>query len=84
VKNISNKRTLTTRELESLKTIVHNRVENWIKIKLRLNALITETLGIYKQVGVPVKAVNRVLLECLKESFDETIKQTKKKLKDLK
>lgn len=65
--------------------MVCSKVINWVKIKLQLNALIVETINTYcEQVGMPAKDVKGVLLECLKESFDEILKQAKKKLEDLK
>lgn len=85
MKNTSKERALTTEELKSLKMIVHNRVENWVERKLQLNTLITETINIFcKQVGMPTKAVKEAFLEYLKESFDETLEQARKKLEDLK
>ncbi|MBL7155261.1 MAG: hypothetical protein ISS88_02030 [Candidatus Portnoybacteria bacterium] len=85
MKNISKERTLTTVELKSLKELIYSRVKNWIKIKLRLNALITEIIDTYcKQVGMPVEDVKEALLECLEKSFNETLEQAKEKLEDLK
>lgn len=85
MENISKEGALKTEELKSLKGMVYSKVINWVKIKLQLNALIVETVNTYcKHVGMPAEDVKRVLRECLKESFDETLEQAKKKLEDLK
>jgi hypothetical protein len=85
VENIFKERALKTGELKSLKGVVGIRVNNWVKIKLQLNTLTTETVNTYcKQMRMPAKDVKGIFLECLKESFDEILEQAKKKLEDLK
>ena len=85
VENISKERVLKTGELKSLKWVVGSKVKDWVKTKLQLNALIIEMFNIYcKRVRMPAKDVKRIFLECLEESFDETLEQAKKKLEDLK